>query len=267
MQQHGDEGKDMVLSRREMVGGGSLLLGAFVLSGCGGGSSAGRLPDTYWASSATTTTPPVYSPKSPVAGTPAVCPPATPAIPDSSLPIGVMSRSQWTSKGVARPNDVYALGPVRRITIHHDGMPPTQLSSSRDVSARLEQVRSSHVNGRGWADIGYHYAIDPAGRVWEARSVRYQGAHVKDQNENNLGILILGNFDQQSPTSAATTALDRFVANQMLRYGVPLSRVVTHQELAKTECPGRSLQRYMVRTRSGGGQLAMLASSSGLAMR
>lgn len=264
MQQHGDDGKDMVLSRREVVGGGSLLLGAFFLTGCGGGgaSSAGRLPDTYWGSAPTIST---ASAAKPAVATPTNVPSPTSA--SASIPSGVMSRSQWTSKGVARQNDVNPLGSVKRITIHHDGMPPTNLNSMNAVRARLEQVRASHVNGRGWADIGYHYAIDPSGRVWEARSVRYQGAHVKDQNENNLGILVLGNFDQQSPTSSATTALDRFVASQMTRYGVPMSRVRTHQELAPTECPGRSLQRYMVRTRANGGQMASLASGSGLAMR
>lgn len=264
MQQYGDDDKDMVLSRREVVGGGSLLLGAFFLTGCGGGgaSSAGRLPDTYWNPSPAIST---AAANKPIPATNVA--PTVPSTTDTSIPTGVMSRSQWTSKGVARPNDVNPIGSIKRITIHHDGMPPTNLNSTNAVRARLEQVRASHVNGRGWADIGYHYAIDPSGRVWEARSVRYQGAHVKDQNENNLGILVLGNFDQQSPTSAATTALDRFVANQMTRYGVPMSRVRTHQELAPTECPGRSLQRYFVRSRSNGGQLASLAAGSGLAMR
>jgi hypothetical protein len=110
--------------------------------------------------------------------------------------------------------------------------------------------------GRRWADIGYHYVIDPAGRVWEGRPTRLQGAHVKDHNENNLGIVVLGNFEEQRPTPEALRALDAFVAQQMQRLAVPISEVWTHRELMPTACPGRNLQSYMAATRSGSGRLA-----------
>jgi hypothetical protein len=185
-------------------------------------------------------------------------------IPDL-VPSGVISRSQWARFGVARKDDIFDMNGIRRITVHHDGMPPTALATSRQVAARIEQIRQSHVVGRGWADLGYHYVIDPAGRIWEGRSIRYQGAHVKDQNENNLGVLVMGNFDQQTPTPAALAALDRFLAGQMQQYRIALSAVRTHMERAPTACPGRNLQQYMVRTRSGGGNLLALATRAGLA--
>jgi hypothetical protein len=79
---------------------------------------------------------------------------------------------------------------------------------------------------------------------------------VRDHNENNLGVLVLGNFDEQAPTSAALTALDQFVADRMRAYRVPVGRVLTHQEISPTACPGRSLQGYMVATRSVRGRMA-----------
>ncbi|MBX3376573.1 MAG: N-acetylmuramoyl-L-alanine amidase [Phycisphaeraceae bacterium] len=173
---------------------------------------------------------------------------------------GVIPRREWASAG---PNLslINPMNGVRRITVHHDGMPPVSLRTKADVAHRLELIRSVHTgrsddNGRNWADIGYHYIVDPQGRVWEGRPVRYQGAHVKQNNENNLGILVLGNFDEQRPTSEAINALDAFLADRMRAYRVPVTRVFTHQEINPTACPGFNLQSYMVATRSGRGYLA-----------
>ncbi|MBY0262876.1 MAG: peptidoglycan recognition protein family protein [Phycisphaerales bacterium] len=253
------------LSRRELVGGG-LVLGLFTLAGCNPGVKTTALPDPYWVNA----NPVVNVP--PVTSGPVISNPNRPAVvvQQPQIPLdpgplpGVMGRSQWTSRGVARVGDINPMNGVRRITIHHDGMPPVTMRSVGDVGGRIEQIRQSHVAGRGWADIGYHYVIDPQGRVWEGRNIRYQGAHVKDQNENNLGILVLGNFDRQQPTASQISALDRFVAAQMQRYRINLRDVKTHQERAPTECPGRNLQGYIVRSRSGGGQMALFAARSGL---
>ncbi|MCH7791717.1 MAG: N-acetylmuramoyl-L-alanine amidase [Planctomycetes bacterium] len=172
----------------------------------------------------------------------------------TQLPPSVIPRHTWTAADTiaARANPMVR---VRRITVHHDGMPPVSLRSRRDVMRRLEIIRRSHVNARGWADIGYHFVVDPLGNVWEARPLIYQGAHVKDQNQRNMGIMLLGNFDEQSPTRRALAALDSFLIAQMTRFAVPVAEVVTHQELAPTACPGRSLQQHMVQTRSFSGVL------------
>jgi hypothetical protein len=53
--------------------------------------------------------------------------------------------------------------------------------------------------------------------------------------------------------------LDSMVADLMRRYRVPMGRVVTHQELKPTECPGNNLQSYMRQTRSSRGRLASMA--------
>jgi hypothetical protein len=167
---------------------------------------------------------------------------------------GILPRSRWTRSGP----DVRLADPMRgisHITVHHDGMPPVSLNSMSAVANRLEVIRNGH-RGRGWADIGYHYIIDPDGRVWEGRSIQLQGAHVKDQNPQNLGILVLGNFEQQQPTSRALTTLDTFLVAQARQYHIPPSRIYTHQELASTACPGRNLQRYMDQTRARGGRVA-----------
>lgn len=141
------------------------------------------------------------------------------------------------------------------MTVHHDGMPPVWLSSRQDVASRIDQIRTAH-QSNGWGDIGYHYIVDPFGQVWEGRPIAYQGAHVKDQNERNLGVLVLGNFEAQQPTSAQVAAVERFLVMQMRNYRVPVTRVNTHRELASTLCPGRNMQYAMNQLRGGSGTLA-----------
>ncbi len=144
---------------------------------------------------------------------------------------------------------------VERITVHHDGMPPVRITSRMDVAHRIDSIRQAHQNA-GWGDIGYHFIVDPFGQVWEGRPLAFQGAHVHDHNVRNLGVLTLGNFELQTPTTAQRSALSRFLAVRMRQHRVPLVRVHTHRELTSTLCPGRNLQRVMNQLRSSAGDLA-----------
>lgn len=184
---------------------------------------------------------PVYTP-----------PPPSPG-PSGPVP-NIVPRTNWT-KGTPRTWLADPMGGIGRITVHHDGIHPQPNPAWASVVGRLESIRKGHL-GRGWADIGYHYAVDPKGRVWACRPIDLQGAHVKDQNQHNLGIVLLGNFDRSTPTPAAQRALSELLTYEMRRLRVSLRDVRTHQELAPTACPGRSLQSYMDHVRSRTGVLA-----------
>lgn len=169
-------------------------------------------------------------------------------------PVGVRPRRDWTSSRTI-PSRADRMGTVERVTVHHDGMPPVTLRTAGDVRDRIAMIRTSHV-GRGWADIGYHFVIDPMGEVWEGRPLVWQGAHVRDHNPRNIGVMVLGNFEVQSPTPDAIASLDDLLVSLMIAHSVRFERLRTHQEYASTACPGRHLQTHMVRTRSSGGGVA-----------
>ncbi len=175
-----------------------------------------------------------------------------------AVPAGVYTRQQW-AKGDPKPWLADPMGTVRRITVHHDAIDTAATGAPAQIAARLDSIRRSHL-ARGWADIGYHYAIDAEGRVWQGRPLSLQGAHVADQNQNNLGIVLLGNFERQTPSPKAVESLDRLIATEMRRFGVSLTEIRTHREMAPTACPGRNLQRAMDATRTRGGRLASLAA-------
>ena len=176
--------------------------------------------------------------------------PAEPPVASSgSGAVQPISRSTWTSAGPDL-SDINPMNGVNRITVHHEGMPdPVYFTDYNTCRARMELIRSSH-RRRGWSDIGYHYVVDRAGRLWEARSIAYQGAHVRDNNEHNVGVMCMGNFDIQQPSEAQLRTLARTVQQIRQYYRVSESRIYTHQEINPTACPGRNMQPRVVAMRS-----------------
>ncbi|MEX0885518.1 MAG: peptidoglycan recognition family protein [Phycisphaeraceae bacterium] len=233
----------MNMSRRQMLLAGLGLL----VGGCStrDGNRPPR-PRTHWPGAAS-------RPRS-GAGTD-VAAPAPPHPTRTSAPVDaaldVLPRSRWASTAT-RGGRVNPMNGINRITLHHEGWTTVDFTDLATTQQRLERIRSNHVNNLGWADIGYHYVIDRAGRLWEGRPIGYQGAHVGGNNEHNLGIMLLGNFDNQQPTRAQLDAMVDTVRTLRRRYNVPAHRVVTHQEITPTACPGRRLQPQIVRLRSAG---------------
>ena len=157
----------------------------------------------------------------------------------------VVARTSWT-KASPIYQSMDRMTPVRNITVHHDGMTKFSSGNVAATKSRLETIRRAHRN-RGWGDIGYHFAVDPTGRVWACRPLSWQGAHVKDFNEGNIGIVVLGNYDIQRPNNAQLTALKSQIATLRKAYRVSSGNVRSHRQCpgARTACPGRYLQPYM----------------------
>ncbi|TVQ31505.1 MAG: hypothetical protein EA376_09215 [Phycisphaeraceae bacterium] len=253
--EHSPDRRDPALSRRALIHGGIIAGAGLLLTGCTSGSrpqrTASRLPEPRWPST------PEYTRRPREWDEPAPRPepmqPETQPLPREAGTI--IPRNSWASAPPI-PRRMDRMRPVWRITVHHDGMPPVSLQSQSDVASRIDRIRSAH-QGQGWGDIGYHFVVDPFGRVWQGRPLEFQGAHVRAENEGNLGVLVLGNFEQQTPTGQALSTLDRFVIAQMRRFNVGVSRVLTHRELGPTACPGRTLQAHMQRIRHSNGALSM----------
>jgi hypothetical protein len=242
----GWSGLAMSVSRRKFLLVSSLGLMA---AGCAQQrASYGDRPGPAWpGGAARPQAAPGYPPPAPrpAATTPAPAPSA------AANPLGALPRSRWT-RSVPVTSKLNPMSGVQRITVHHEGWHAVWFTDAATTAARIEQDRATHVRDRGWADLGYHFVIDRAGRLWEGRSVAYQGAHVKANNEHNLGIMVLGNFDVQTPSDAQVATVQRTVSALMRQYRVPVSRVFTHQELMPTACPGRNFQPRMVALRRGG---------------
>lgn len=153
----------------------------------------------------------------------------------------LVPRSSWTKAAVGSRNQ--AMGGVQRITIHHTdehagtaGLPDVEL---------IRRIENYHRTGRKWCAIGYHYIVGKDGRVYEGRPARYQGAHVLSENENNLGISIVGNFTSHLPNQRQLAALRSFLDDSRDKYRVSKRNVFGHRDLNKSECPGDALYAWL----------------------
>ena len=254
----------MELSRRQFLEG--CLISAGVLgTGCKSGQrgSLSALPAPAWPAVG----PPrheevtIVNADSPVPQThiPVNHVPVPPAAESSARMVGagaltgLYSRAWWTSVP-AIGRRVQPLGRVDRITVHHEGWQPVTFSDATSTRDRLNRIHKFHTGPqRGWGDIGYHFVIDRAGRLIQARDLQWQGAHVRNHNEHNIGIMVLGNFDVQTPSRAQHKRVHQTLRKLTAMYRVPVNRVHTHREFrdANTSCPGRHLQGWMVKLRRG----------------
>lgn len=180
-------------------------------------------------------------------------------------PVTILTRDRWQARPVRR--NVVAMRAPTRITIHHSGPPKSVWTKDTYSTARIIQsIQRYHQNDRHWADIGYHFIIDRAGRVWQGRPLRYQGAHAgnRQRNDRNIGVVILGDYrrNHQKLTSAQRRGLVGFVDLLCRRYHIPPDGICTHGEIAhgETECPGPEISRLVRSIREQLGQRKLLAT-------
>lgn len=152
-------------------------------------------------------------------------------------------RFQWTGEP-PRLDRLRAASAYSRLTVHHTGTSTNHHEDYVMVAADIENVMTGHRN-RNFGDIGYHFIVDRAGRVWEGRSLQYIGAHVSAENEENIGIMLLGNFENQRPSLEQIQSLNKLTASLRTQFKIPRYRVYGHRDLGHTLCPGRYLYGYV----------------------
>lgn len=94
---------------------------------------------------------------------------------------------------------------------------------------------------RGFADIAYHFLIDPEGLIYEGREINVRGAHVQGFNTGSVGIVLVGNFSETEPTRSQVDSLANLVG--YLRYAYEIRYLAGHKDYPGqgqdgTECPG-----------------------------
>lgn len=127
------------------------------------------------------------------------------------------------------------------IVVHHSA---TEVGSARAFD-------TAH-RARGWDELGYHFVIGngtstPDGYVEVGSRWRTQkhGAHCKTPdnfyNDYGIGICLVGNFDNHSPTPKQMESLRTLITYLSQRYQVTPERVIGHGEATgtSTNCPGR----------------------------
>ncbi|OVE74442.1 hypothetical protein BVX94_00280 [bacterium B17] len=145
----------------------------------------------------------------------------------------------WKMRGNAKPD---------RITVHHAGGATNKDTHQNSVIHQLSNILQGHAK-KDYGDIAYHLILDYSGRVWEGRSLAYEGAHVAENNESNIGIMMLGNFDKQSISKGQLGSLKQLVSLLRGEYGIKAHRIYGHRDLSPSACPGKNLYPYVEKLR------------------
>jgi hypothetical protein len=153
----------------------------------------------------------------------------------------IVPRAAWTKDAIKGNNN--PMGGVQRITLHHTGE-HAGLVGLPDIEV-VQRIEKYHRNERHWAAIGYHYLVGKDGRIYEGRPVKFQGAHVSSENEHNLGISVMGDFDRGLPNSRQLAAVQAFLGDQATRFKVAKRNVHGHRDLNKSVCPGDALYAWL----------------------
>ena len=155
-------------------------------------------------------------------------------------PAFVVDRAAW---GARQPDLICnAPQPVYRFTVHHTA----SAADEGDMPARMRRIQAYHMDVQGWCDIGYHFVVSREGTPYQGRNdAGRPGAHAGRNNNGNVGMSLIGNFDEGPVPPAQFAGAARVLRWALDTYGIAPDRdaVRGHQEWPtnNTACPGAQL--------------------------
>src|SRR5262245_16422074 len=188
----------------------------------------------------------------------------------------VVTRTEWgCPDGQITTHGSQSYTTVTHLIAHHTAMGVETPES--DWPALVRSIWNFHVFERGWADIGYNYLIDPNGVIYEGRSGgdNVIGAHFSGVNAGTMGVAMLGDFTNATPTIEALTSLKKILAWKCDQRGLDptgsslhdasrldLNTISGHRDgPGATECPGDSFYPMLPAI---GAEVKDLISSAGV---
>ena len=128
---------------------------------------------------------------------------------------------------------------IDKIFIHCSATP-----EGRDI--KMETIKSWHVKGRGWRDIGYHFVIELDGLLRPGRRMEQMGAGVKGHNEHSIHVCYVGGLDKSKNPKDTRTQEQRETLNTIiggLLKEYPDASVHGHNEFSNKACPSFDVQK------------------------
>jgi hypothetical protein len=129
------------------------------------------------------------------------------------------------------------------IVLHHSATLEGDVASIDAVHRRQRDP-----SGKPWLGIGYHFVVGNGNKMGDGEiqpTFRWHqqlaGAHAgkRDYNEHGIGICLIGNFEQSPPTARQLASVRALIKTLARRHSIARERVVRHQDVNTTACPGR----------------------------
>jgi uncharacterized protein with LGFP repeats len=191
----------------------------------------------------------------------------------------IVTRKGWGADEKLRERKFVYTGSVKAAFIHHSATGNNYKCSQ--APSVLRGIYRYHVKSSGWRDIGYNFAVDKCGNIYEGRAggvtKAVLGAHTLGFNTNSMGIAVLGTFTKSNPPAAAVNAIAKLTAWKLGLFGanprgkvtlvsggsnkykkgkkVKLNVISGHRDGFATECPGARLYKKLGSARSSSARL------------
>ena len=141
---------------------------------------------------------------------------------------------------------------INKLIVHCSATRPNWMIDAA-IDAQVAEIRRWHMEERGWSDIGYHFIIGRDGEVVHGRQVARIGAHVFGENEDSIGICLIGGHGASAIdlfgdhfSLAQDAALRSVIAS--LQGVFPGSSVSGHNRFAAKACPGFQVAEWFDRS-------------------
>ena len=135
----------------------------------------------------------------------------------------------------AYPGDLASV--YSTVAIHHS------FPIRRDTGT-MREIQDLHQDTQHWADIGYHYGIGGNGTIYEGRDIHVRGASVAGFNTGTIGVVLIGDFEQEMPAESQLASLVTLVV--WLTQAYTLTHLAGHYEFnPETVCPGQNMKPYL----------------------
>ena len=184
----------------------------------------------------------------------------------------INSRASWNARPSVEPASI---APTVRMAIVHHSVTANDYAPG-DVPGILRSIQAFHIDGRGWNDIAYNFAVDKYGTIWEARgggiTNAVMGGHAKGANFETTGVVTLGDFTAAAPPQAMVNSIADLVGWKLYVHGtdpngtnvftlgentkyptgtvLTLPNVIGHRDVGSTGCPGDQLYPRLGEIRS-----------------
>jgi uncharacterized protein with LGFP repeats len=191
----------------------------------------------------------------------------------------IITRKGWGASESLREKGFSYTKSVKAAFIHHSATGNGY--TCQQAPSVLRSIYRYHVKSLGWRDIGYNFAVDKCGNIYEGRAggvtKAVRGAHTLGFNTNSMGIAVLGTYSHSSPPAAAVTAVARLTAWKLGLHGgnpsgkvtltsagsgkykkgrkVSLNVISGHRDGFATDCPGGRLYSKLGTARSTSAKL------------
>ncbi|MFF5704412.1 peptidoglycan recognition protein [Streptomyces sp. NPDC012794] len=191
----------------------------------------------------------------------------------------IVTRRGWGADESLRETGFVYTSTVKAAFVHHTAS--GNKYACKDAPAVLRSLYRYHVVSSGWRDIGYNFAVDRCGTVYEGRAGGVAkpvlGAHTMGFNTDSMGVAVIGTYSSTAPPAAAVNAVARLTAWKLGLFGadprakttlksgggnrypkgrnVKLHVISGHRDGFATECPGRLLYKQLPPTRTSSAKL------------